>query len=998
MNFVWTPVKSRIGRGSAVFLCIFMGLLLLSLLSTVRAQVPLYSLRTKNLRLIYYDENHSYIIPHLARCFENSLSFHRKLFDYTPSEEVTILLQDFNDYGSGGTNTIPWNYINIGIEPFDYVYEISPANERMNWVMNHELVHVLATDKAATSDKFFRILFFGKVIPIAENPLSMVYSFLTTPRWYSPRWYHEGIAVFMETWMSGGIGRAQNGYDEMVFRSMVNDSSHFYDIVGLESEGTTIDFQIGVNSYLYGTRFVCYLAYKYGIEKLLQWYNRTKESKRYFTAQFRNVYGMSLDDTWQNWISWEHEWQEKNLETIRQNPVTPHRKICQQEPLGSVSRTYYDPKRNKIYVGINYPGQISQIASIDLSSGNIEKICDMPSPALYYVTSLAYDPEGNKLFFTTHNSSQWRNLNAVNLKNGEQRVLLKRARMGDITFNSADKSIWGVRHHDGFSSLVRVLPPYDSYQEILRFTYGKDLFDIDISPDGSMLTGSLVEINGDQRLIKFDIKQLLQGETTYDILEEFEDNSPQNFVFSSDGRSLYGTSYYSGVSNVYRYDFINKTTNIVSNTENGFFRPLVMPGDSLLVYRYSGKGFTPVMIPDTLCTVEAITFLGNSIAEEYPVVKSWKLVPPNPKLIDLDTLTIAAGSYKSLQNLRFASVYPVVEGYKDMPAYGFRFNLLDPLGGIDALNFTVSYTPNKVLPAEERFHFFFDYVHWNLNLYGTYNGTDFYDLFGPTKASRKGYSLGMRYSDYLIYDKPKKLEYTLNAAGYGGLDKLPNYQNINVSFDKFLTFSADLDYSYLLRSLGAVEYEQGVTWKLASRMNYVNAKLYPRFYTNYDFGFLLPWHHSSLWFRSSLGYSLGDRNEPFANFYFGGFGNNWVDYQEIQRYHSYYSFPGFELNELGGTNYGKVMLEWTFPPIRFVHFGFPSFYFRWARFALFSAAMVTNFDSKEIYKTYLNVGGQFDVRLVTFSLLKSTFSLGYAQAFREDQRVSREFMISLKIL
>ena len=51
-----------------------------------------------------------------------------------------------------------------------------------------------------------------------------------------------------------------DGYDEMVFRAMVNDNSYFYDIVGLESEGTTIDFQIGVNSYLYGTRFVCYLA------------------------------------------------------------------------------------------------------------------------------------------------------------------------------------------------------------------------------------------------------------------------------------------------------------------------------------------------------------------------------------------------------------------------------------------------------------------------------------------------------------------------------------------------------------------------------------------------------------------------------------------------------------------------------------------------------------------------------------------------------------------
>ena len=86
--------------------------------------------------------------------------------------------------------------------------------------------------------------------------MSMLYSFLTSPRWYSPRWYHEGIAVFLETWMAGGIGRTLGGYDEMVFRTMVLEDAYFYDVVGLESEGTTIDFQVGQNSYLYGTRFV----------------------------------------------------------------------------------------------------------------------------------------------------------------------------------------------------------------------------------------------------------------------------------------------------------------------------------------------------------------------------------------------------------------------------------------------------------------------------------------------------------------------------------------------------------------------------------------------------------------------------------------------------------------------------------------------------------------------------------------------------------------------
>ena len=40
------------------------------------------------------------------------------------------------------------------------------------------------------------------------------------------------------------------------------------------------------------------------------------------------------------------------------------------------------------------------------------------------------------------------------------RLLQKDARIGDLAFNRADKSIWGVRHLNGLSTLVRMKPPY----------------------------------------------------------------------------------------------------------------------------------------------------------------------------------------------------------------------------------------------------------------------------------------------------------------------------------------------------------------------------------------------------------------------------------------------------------------------------------------------------------------------------------------------------------
>ena len=127
----------------------------------------------------------------------------------------------------------------------------------------------MTNDEAAGQDRWFRRCFLGKVTPIAEDPVSIAYGYLTNPRHYAPRWYHEGMAVFMETWMGGGLGRALGGYDEMVFRAKVRDGAHIYDPVGLESEGTTIDFQAGANSYLYGTRFVTHMASQQGIGQRL---------------------------------------------------------------------------------------------------------------------------------------------------------------------------------------------------------------------------------------------------------------------------------------------------------------------------------------------------------------------------------------------------------------------------------------------------------------------------------------------------------------------------------------------------------------------------------------------------------------------------------------------------------------------------------------------------------------------------------------------------------
>ena len=160
----------------------------------------------------------------------------------------------------------------------------------------------------------FRRLFGGKVMPIKEQPESILYFYLTAPRVAAPRWFHEGIAVFVDTWMAGGIGRVQSGYDEMVFRAMVRDNAPFYNPLGLVSKGTDVDFQLEINSYLYGARFMTWLARRYSPEQVIEWTARREGSRAYYATQFRQVFRIGLEEAWAQWIADERTFQLANLD------------------------------------------------------------------------------------------------------------------------------------------------------------------------------------------------------------------------------------------------------------------------------------------------------------------------------------------------------------------------------------------------------------------------------------------------------------------------------------------------------------------------------------------------------------------------------------------------------------------------------------------------------------------------------------------------------------
>ena len=371
----------------------------------------------------------------------------------------------------------------LDVAPLSLSMETFSPGERFFTLNNHELAHVAAIDVWNSRDAFWRHFLGGKPVPLQKHPKSILYNFLTSPRNLTPRWYMEGSAVFFETWMAGGLGRAQGGYDEMVFRAKVHDHMRFFSPLGLESEGTQIDFQVGANSYLYGTRFFSYLALTYGPERPSNGFAARRIRRPSTSSQFEHVFGRSLDDVWDDWIAFEHKFQEDNLAALAQ--ISADRAAAPLARAGSARcRAASSTTRPTAWSPPSaIPGRIGFLGRMDLATGKLTHLTDLNGMMLYKVTSVAFDPDSRTAFYTNQNYA-YRDLNAIDVDTGKKRRLLTDARIGDLAFDQADKSLWGIRHQNGFVTLVRIPAPYTSFNQIKTFRYGEIIFDLDVSPDG----------------------------------------------------------------------------------------------------------------------------------------------------------------------------------------------------------------------------------------------------------------------------------------------------------------------------------------------------------------------------------------------------------------------------------------------------------------------------------------------------------------------------------
>lgn len=943
--------------------------------------------------VVYYLEPHRYLVPHIVNSAESALDRLSRLFHFRPSEKIVITTHDFSDYGSAAATAVPHNSIRLEIEPLEPGYENIPYNERIQWLIAHELVHIFVTDQASKLESYSRFLF-SKVPPEKEQPLSIFYSLMTSAGRYTPRWHQEGIAVFMETWLSGGYGRVLGNFDEMYFRSMVLEGKSFPGPMQLEASNLSNSFLLEIRSYLFGARFAAFLAATFGVDALYDWYNRTDDTfYPGFDDKARVTFGLDLSTIWKYFATAEKRFQKRNLRRLSAAPTTAIRRL--QPPFGWVTQPHYDDLLAKIIVGVHQPHKLTTIQVLDLRAHTIHKIGTLPTPSIIQIASTAYNKSLKTFFFTTNNNQLYRDIWSLNLVTRKKKKLFEDARVGAITVSSESHELWGVRHSEGKIALVYAAHPYSRLQPVVEFELGDVIHDLAISPSGRILAATLHRADGRQAIILADVATLKsQGKFIYKSISA--DGSPEFPSWSLDERYLYWSAYTNGVSNIYRYDAEITETVAMSHTLRGLFRPVYINERSLFAFEFSSQGFIPVIIPNEPADrLPAIEYFGQLVVDRNPRVTELDLASPQ-QTNDTNSALPNLQRYSGLGSLKFHSFFPTISGFQDQKVLGFFSHLADPLFTHD-LSLEFGFSPFDSKAAEPNYHLRAKYEYnKRYSLTVKHNAATFYDLFNDRKAGLIGTQLGIGNTHYWKFDNPHKIKQTTELTYFTGI-KAINDNVIAVLNPNFFVFESSLNSRSVRRAIGSVDSESGYDWTLtgmtlASRLEdpqvaYGLHFQWTRFTT-------WVWPHNLFVLTFGGGLFVNRYDLAIGRFYFGGFGNRKLEDKPVKQYRELFRFSGIPIYSLSTERFAKVMIEHAFPPVRAGGPRIWKHFLSHAHASWFAQGLIL--DAKPENK-WLSLGTQVNFVFNHWFNLESTLSFGLARAF-STQRKSNEWFLSFKLL
>ena len=546
--------------------------------ATTRAQAvsdPTLTFRTIRTErfAIHYHEPLGPIARRVAVVAARAYAAVGPLLRYTPDSLTHIVLTDDTDFANGSATALPFNTIRLyATAPED----LSPLSDYDDWLTElifHEATHVLHLDQI-------------RGIPAVVNALI---GKTWAPNAVAPRWFLEGLAVYIETDLTSG-GRLRSSVWDMYMRMDALEDR----LLRLDQISNDVDrWPHGNVWYLYGSEFMQYIARAHGIGAIARMiddyaddvvpYALNRIARRATGRTFTELYRDFLVERRAHYAAQAAEIRARGLvEGVR---ITHH---------GEEARTpRFLPDGRLIYAaGDNR--SLAALRTLDARTGaDVETRIAFAGSA-----AAAPHPDGRQVVYSALEMHRdiygFNELFVLDLDTDESTRLTHGARAQEPDVSPDGRRVVYTVNSAGTTHLaVAELADIESTQQILvRSGRFEQIYSPRFSPDGRTIAYSCWAAGGYRDIRLVDV---LSGRVTGVMRDRAYDSGPS---WSPDGRTLYFSSDRTGAPNIYAWTRATGRLQQVTNVLAGAFQPAISPDGTLLVYLgYTSYGYDLFSMP-----------------------------------------------------------------------------------------------------------------------------------------------------------------------------------------------------------------------------------------------------------------------------------------------------------------------------------------------------------------------------------------------------------------
>lgn len=536
-----------------------------------RAQAPDPHLLWRTVRTPHFDVHYHAPLDRLAQraatAAEAALGVLTESTGFMSDERTHIVLSDLTDAANGSASVVPRPVIRIFAAAPDDLSTIGDYDDWLSTLVTHEEVHILHLGEVGGWPAVLNTIFGTRFAPNAVQP----------------RWFIEGLATYFESRHSSG-GRMRSSLFDMYLR--MDALEHRLLRLDQMSSGP-VRFPFGQIPYLYGSRFIGFIAAQYGegaLRRIGRIYGRQSVPFGLQRA-FRRVTGEGLDALYARFLdslrrrygAQRDAAMARGLQTG--DPLTEHSVVAR-------SPRYLPDGRIVHYVSDGHSRQQLRIVGGGELSRATGETWIAPHPdGRHLVLSM---PAPVRDIYTLHD------LFLLDTHTGQMRRLTRgmRAQAPDVSPDGTHVAFVTQRNGTSHLEIAQLADIAGTRRRIVVSPDYGQIFTPRFSPDGNAIAFGRWRDGGYRDVAVLDLDS---GTTRLLTEDRAQDRDP---AWSRDGQSVYFCSDRTGISNIYRHDLATDAQHQITNVLGGAFQPDVSPDGKTLVYLdYRSHGFGLASLP-----------------------------------------------------------------------------------------------------------------------------------------------------------------------------------------------------------------------------------------------------------------------------------------------------------------------------------------------------------------------------------------------------------------